>query len=80
MSTVERWWDDVDWWTDPRLAYARGLADGLAASRDERDAADDAFHRAAVRQALRTVERIDRRAEADRIGPRPDNFPGERAA
>jgi hypothetical protein len=61
-----RWWDVTDWWTDPRLAYARGLHDGYRLGREDQDAIDDAVHRTAVRRARRHVEQVDRRRAADR--------------
>lgn len=29
------WSDQVDWWANPRLAYAKGIEDGRAIGRDE---------------------------------------------
>lgn len=29
MTSVD-WWDEVAWWTDPRLAYAKGLDEARA--------------------------------------------------
>lgn len=65
-SSVQRWWDIAEWWTDPRLAYARGLHDGYQLGRDGQDAIDDAVHRGAVRQARRHVDQADRRRDSDR--------------
>lgn len=75
MAEIEHWWDIADWWTDPRLAYARGLVDGYAAGRSDRDAESDAVHRNA-QMAGHMVARIEARAEADRPGPRPGDFAG----
>lgn len=66
LRRVERWWDVTDWWTDARLAYARGLVDGYRLGRDDQADEDDAVHRNAVRQLVGFVAQADRRAEADR--------------
>lgn len=76
MNTPERWWDSVDWWESPALSYARGVVDGFAAGRAERDAVDDDVHRAAVREVLRIIERADLRAAADAPGARPGDYQG----
>jgi hypothetical protein len=60
------WRNRVEWWTDPRLAYAAGLADGYAAGRAEQDAIDDQVHRQSVRTAIRIIETTDARRAADR--------------
>jgi hypothetical protein len=62
----QRWWDSCDWWADGRLAYAKGLADGYAAGRADRDAVDDAVHRVAVRSAANVIAMVDRRRACDR--------------
>lgn len=62
----ERWWDVIEWWTDPRLAYARGMADGYRLGRDDQADEDDAVHRLAARVAFRIAESADRRTAADR--------------
>lgn len=72
------WWDQVDWWTDPRLAYARGLADGYQQGRDAADAElvqalaralggpDCSNYQEGVTRHLRAVAQKMRRAVADR--------------
>lgn len=55
------WRDMTDWWIDPRLAYAAGMADGYQLGRADQDAVDDAEHRAAVRAAIRVIDMVDRR-------------------
>lgn len=69
VDAVTPWWELVDWWTDPRLAYARGLVDGYtsgyAAARAEQDAIDDQVHREAVQTVIRIIDTADRRAAAD---------------
>jgi hypothetical protein len=63
---VERWWDVVEWWSDPRLAYARGVYDGYRLGRDDQADVDDAVHRYAVRRLCRMTAQANRRAAADR--------------
>lgn len=70
------WWEVCDWWTDPRLAYARGLVDGYAAGRADRDAIDDQTHREAVQAVIQVIGRADARREADRR----ETGEGQRAA
>lgn len=79
MSAPERWWEITDWWTDPRLAYARGLHDGYTAGRADRDAEDDQVHREAVQRVGRLIARADRRAAADQRGERPGDHRGQAA-
>lgn len=70
------WWDHVDWWNDPHLAYARGLVDGYAAGRADKDAIDDQVHREAVQAVLRIINTVDARRETDR----GDSSEGQQAA
>lgn len=72
------WRDTVDWWTDPRLAYAAGLADGVQLGRDQVDAelvaalaralGGPACHdyRAAVERHHRALDQKARREAHDR--------------
>lgn len=50
MTSAE-WWAGVDWWTDPRLAYAKGLDEAAGQFDLGWLAASEAFG-AAVQQAL----------------------------
>lgn len=59
------WRDVIEWWTDPRLAYAAGLADGYRLARQEIEAEDEQLHREAVRAVLSHVAVVDRRRLAD---------------
>jgi hypothetical protein len=73
---VRDWRDLVDWWADPRLAYAAGLADGAALERARADLEADAGQRAAARRASVVIQQGNARAIADRPGPRPGDHPG----
>jgi hypothetical protein len=60
------WRDQVDWWTDPRLAYAAGLADGYDQAIGPEvgpPRTDDEFRRA-VRAVLRMQQHAENRARA----------------
>lgn len=75
-TPAAHWRDTVDWWTDPRLAYAAGLADGAASERARIAADADAGQRAAARRAGTTIQAANARARADRPGPRDGDYPG----
>lgn len=70
----------ADWWTDPRLAYAAGLADGHAAGHLEAYALADVelcdwLHRALAGHE-REIRARDLRRAADANRPRPGDWPG----
>lgn len=54
------WADHVDWWTDPRLAYAKGLSDGYARGRTEATARADIDIVSALTQAFGGSDCTDR--------------------
>jgi hypothetical protein len=71
-DSVPQPWDDpdhwtsvVEWWTHPALAYLAGLHDGGRLERERIAAEDEQLHRAVVRSAIATIERVDRRRLAD---------------
>ena len=66
---MNEWWDLVDWWADPGLAYVKGLQDGAAMERQRIADEDDQLHREAVRAALAHMDRVDRRRAYDRGEP-----------
>lgn len=72
----ERWFDHCDWWADPRLAFAAGMAFGYDLGSRDGDRADDQQHRAAVRHIIRHLDQSDARAAVDR----GDHKEGSRAA
>ena len=88
------WWDNVEWMTDPALAYLKGLQDGVQLGREEADAklvaamaealsdhaTDDCGD--AVDMYHRRVEQRRRRETLDAaaLEPRPGDYPGTVAA
>jgi hypothetical protein len=64
---------------NPVHAFAYGWALGAAAERESQDLADDLVHRTAVRAAIVHIEHADRRAAADRPGPRQGDYEGRAA-
>jgi len=76
------WRDGADWWLDPRLAYAAGLADGVPLGFEQGRAAEYAGWMAALALAfggpgctdveaailahIRAAEALDRRRRWDR--------------
>lgn len=78
MNHTGPWWDHIDWWTSPALAYAKGLADGRRIGRDEVDAELVAAlaealggpgcvdYRDGVARHLRAVDARARRRQFDR--------------
>lgn len=51
------WSDTVDWWTDPALAYIRGLQDGARMAVESYELAAERDWRAAVRTSLKWAHR-----------------------
>lgn len=80
MTEMRPWYDTVDWQSDPKLAYLRGLQDGVQIGRDEADqevvrvmaealGGPGCTDRAeAVQRHLRAVDAKARRAYVDRTG------------
>lgn len=60
------WADTVDWWKSPAMAYTKGLQDGMEMERKRRADEDETLWRAAVKQALLTMDQADRRGMFDR--------------
>lgn len=66
LWNVGDWWDITEWWLHPATAYLAGLQHGIQIAHEEMAAEDEAAWRQAVRRAVATIERADRRAAADR--------------
>jgi hypothetical protein len=64
-DSPERWWDTVDWWTDPRLAFAAGMTFGYQLRADEEAITADQVQRAAVQRVARIIQQADARATHD---------------
>lgn len=80
MGAVRAAFADVDLdLNNPAHAFAYGVAMGQAIERERQELADDAIHRAAVQAIARDIQRADRRAHADRPGPRPADYQGRAA-
>lgn len=72
---AQHWPDWVNWWTDPRLAYAAGLLHGTKAERKRIEDLQEAQWRETMAEFRRGLDRDQRRREFDRwwkgLGEKP---------